>query len=135
AVSDAYDLDRLLGPGGAIEAIVEARDAGLVRAIGITGHHCGVLKDALDRFPFDTVMFPVNPMQAADPRPATDYRPLLAATLARNIGAIAIKATALGPWRTRAERTYTTWYRPADDPEDAARRLRFTLTHLVATAV
>jgi aryl-alcohol dehydrogenase-like predicted oxidoreductase len=135
AVSDAYDLDRLLGPGGAIEAIVEARDAGLVGSIGITGHHCGVLRDALDRFPFDTVMFPVNPMQAADPRPATDYRPLLAATLARGIGAIAIKATALGPWRTRAERTYTTWYRPADDPEEAARRLRFTLTHLVATAV
>jgi aryl-alcohol dehydrogenase-like predicted oxidoreductase len=135
AVSDGYDLDRLLGPGGAIETMVEAREAGLVRAIGITGHHCGVLKDALDRFPFDTVMFPVNPIQAADPRPATDYRPLLAATLARGVGAIAIKATALGPWRTRAERTYTTWYRPADDPDDAARRLRFTLSHLVATAV
>jgi aryl-alcohol dehydrogenase-like predicted oxidoreductase len=135
AVSDRSDLDRLLGPGGAIEAIVAARDAGLVGAIGITGHHCAVLKDALDRFPFDTVMFPLNPIQAADPRPAADYRPLLAATLARGAGAIAIKATALGPWRTRAERAYTTWYRPADDPADVARRLRFALTHLVATAV
>ena len=135
AVSDAWDLDRLLGPGGAMEAILEARAAGIVRSIGITGHHCAVLKDALDRFPFDTVMFPLNPIQAADPRPATDYRPLLAATIARGIGAIGIKAIALGPWKTRAEQTYTTWYRPSDDPADMARRLRFTLTHLVATTV
>jgi hypothetical protein len=80
-------------------------------------------------------MFPVNPIQAADPRPATDYRPLLAATLARGIGAIGIKAIALGPWASRAEQRYTTWYRPADDPTDMARRLRFALTHPVATTV
>jgi predicted aldo/keto reductase-like oxidoreductase len=135
AVSDAYDLDRLLGPGGAIEAIVEARDAGLVRFIGITGHHCGVLRDALARFAFDTVMFPVNPIQAADPRPATDYRPLLAATLARGTGAIGIKAIALRPWATRAEQTHTTWYRPSDDPTDMAKRLRYALTHPIATTV
>jgi aryl-alcohol dehydrogenase-like predicted oxidoreductase len=135
AVSDAYDLERLVGPGGALEAIVEARDAGLVRFIGITGHHCGVLRDALGRFPFDTVMFPVNPIQAADPRPATDYRPLLAATIARGVGAIGIKAIALGPWTTRAEQTHTTWYRPTDDPADMSQRLRFALTHLIATTV
>jgi aryl-alcohol dehydrogenase-like predicted oxidoreductase len=124
AVSDAFDLERLLGPGGALEAIVEARDAGLVRFVGITGHHCAVLQAALARFPFDTVMFPVNPIQAADPRPATDYRPLLAATIARGIGAIGIKAIARGPWASRAEQTYTTWYRPFDDPAEMARRLR-----------
>lgn len=135
AVSDLYDLDRLTGPGGALEAIVEARAQGLVRFVGITGHHCAVLHAALERFPFDSVMFPVNPIQAADPRPATDYRPLLAATLARGIGAIGIKAIALGPWPSRAAQTYTTWYRPSDDPADMTRRLRFSLTHLVATTV
>lgn len=135
AVSDAYDLERLLAPGGALEAIVEARDTGLVRSIGITGHHCGVLRDALARFPFDTVMFPVNPIQAADPRPATDYRPVLAAALARGVGTIGIKAIALGPWQSRAAQTYTTWYRPADDPAEMARRLRFALTHPIATTV
>jgi aryl-alcohol dehydrogenase-like predicted oxidoreductase len=135
AVSDAYDLERLVGPGGALEAMVEARAKGLVRFIGITGHHCGVLRSALERFPFDTVMFPVNPIQAADPRPATDYRPVLAATLACGVGAIGIKAIALGPWSTRAEQVYTTWYRPSDDPADMARRLRFALTHLIATTV
>ena len=94
-----------------------------------------MLRDAIERFPFDTVMFPLNPIQAADPRPATDYRPLVAAALARGTGMIGIKATALGPWRTRAEQTYTTWYRPSDDPADAALRLRFALTHPIATAV
>jgi aryl-alcohol dehydrogenase-like predicted oxidoreductase len=135
SVSDLYDLDRLTGSGGALEAIVEARAQGLVRFVGITGHHCGVLRAALDRFPFDTVMFPVNPIQAADPRPATDYRPLLAATLARGIGAIGIKAIALGPWPSRASQTYTTWYRPSADPADMMRRLRFSLTHVIATTV
>ena len=135
AVSDAYDLERLLGPGGALEAIVEAQAQGLVRHIGITGHHCAVLRDALARFPFATVMFPLNPIQAADPRPATDYRPLLAAALAGGVGMIGIKAIALGPWRSRAERSYTTWYRPSDDPADMVGRLRFTLSHLVATTV
>ena len=135
AVSDAYDLERLLAPGGALEAIIEARDAGLVRFIGITGHHCAVLQAALARFPFDTVMFPVNPIQAADPRPATDYRPLLAATIARGVGAIGIKAIARGPWATRAEQTYTTWYHPFDEPAEMALRLRFALTHLIATTV
>jgi hypothetical protein len=94
-----------------------------------------VLKSALERFPFDTVMFPVNPIQAADPRPATDYRPLLAATIARGIGAIGIKAIARGPWASRAEQTYTTWYRPYDEPAEMTRRLRFALSHLIATTV
>ena len=135
AVSDAYDLERLLAPGGALEAITDAKAQGLVRWIGITGHHCAVLKDAIERFPFDTVMFALNPAQAANPRPAFDYRPLLGAALARGVGMIGIKAIALGPWRTRAEQTHTTWYRPSDDPADMTRRLRFALTHPIATTV
>jgi aryl-alcohol dehydrogenase-like predicted oxidoreductase len=136
SVSDAFDLERLLAPGGALEAIVEARDQGLVRFVGITGHHCAVLKQAIERFPFDTVMFPLNPIQAADPRPATDYRPLLAATIARGVGAIGIKAIARGPWATRAAaQAYTTWYRPYDEPAEMTRRIRFALSHLIATTV
>ena len=135
AVSDAYDLERLLGPRGAIHAFEEARSAGLVRFLGITGHHCAVLRDAIERYPFDTVMFPVNPIQAADPRPATDYRPLLATALARGVAPIGIKAIARGPWPNGAARTYTTWYEPHDDPVVIAERLRFTLSHPVATTV
>ena len=135
AVSDALDLERLLGPGGAIEAMDEARRAGLIRAIGITGHHCAVLRIALERYPFDTVMFPLNPMQAADPRPATDYRPLLATAVARGVGVIAIKATARGPWPNGTPPRFTTWYEPFEDATDIVERVRFTLSHPVATSV
>ena len=135
AVSDAFDLERLLGPGGAIEAFDAARAAGLTRFVGITGHHCAVLRQALERYPFDTVMFPVNPIQAADPRPATDYRPLLQTAIERGIGAIAIKATAREPWPNGSAPTYATWYRPYDEPERVAERLSFTLSHPVATTV
>lgn len=135
AVSDAFDLERLLGPGGAMEAIADARAAGLVRWVGITGHHCAVLRDALHRYPFDTVMFPLNPIQAADPRPATDYRPLLRSAVERGVGVIAIKATARSPWPNGTRPTYTTWYRPYDDAANVDRRLAFTLSHDVTTAV
>ena len=135
AVSDATALGRLLAPGGALEAIAEARAQGLVRFVGITGHHCAVLRDALLAFPFDTVMFPLNPAQAADPRPATDYRPLLATALARGVGAIGIKAIARGPWPTKASQRYTTWYEPLDAPAAMAEHLRFALTHAIATTV
>jgi len=135
AVSDSFDLERILGPGGAIGAFQEAREAGQIRFLGITGHHCTVLRDAIERYPFDTVMFPLNPIQAADPRPATDYRPLLRAAVDRGIGIIAIKAIARSPWPNGAERGYTTWYRPFDDAAHIEERLRFTLSHPVSTTV
>jgi predicted aldo/keto reductase-like oxidoreductase len=135
ALSDSIDLERLLGPGGAIEALEEARTGGLTRFLGVTGHHCAILRQAIERYPFDTVMFPLNPMQAADPRPATDYGPLLRAAEERGVGVIAIKAMARGPWPNGSTPAYTTWYRPHDDPEKIEERLRFTLTHPVATAV
>lgn len=135
ALASSLDLEQVLGPRGALEAMLRAREEGLVRFLGITGHHCGVLREALERHPFDTVMFPLNPIQAADPRPATDYRPLLETARARGVGAIAIKATARRPWPSGARRTYTTWYEPFDEPAVCEERLRFTLGHPVATAV
>jgi aryl-alcohol dehydrogenase-like predicted oxidoreductase len=135
AVSDAVDLEQILGPGGAMEAFEEARDTGLTRFLGITGHHCAILTQAIERYPFDTVMFPLNPVQAADPRPATDFGPLLQAAVDRGIGVIAIKSMALGPWPNGSTPAYGTWYRPHDDPEKIEERLRFTLTHPVTSAV
>jgi aryl-alcohol dehydrogenase-like predicted oxidoreductase len=135
AVASSLDLEQLLGPRGALELFQEARDEGLVRFLGITGHHCDVLRQALESFPFDTVMLPVNPIQAADPRPATDYRPVLEVAQRRGVGVIAIKAVARGPWPAGVRRTYTTWYRPYDDEEEVGRRLRFALSHPIATCV
>jgi aryl-alcohol dehydrogenase-like predicted oxidoreductase len=135
AVSSSVDLEQILGRGGAIELFEEARGEGLVRWFGITGHHCGVLKDAIERYPFDTVMFPLNPIQASDPRPATDYRPLLETARERSVGAIAIKSVAEGPWPNGERRSYTTWYRPLVEPQRVRERVRFALTHDITTTV
>ncbi len=59
-----HDIDSVGGPGGALKAFVEARDAGLVRFIGVTGHHDPeILKQAVARWPVDAVLMPVNPVE------------------------------------------------------------------------
>jgi aryl-alcohol dehydrogenase-like predicted oxidoreductase len=64
-VNDLETLNAILGPGGALEAVLEAREQGLVHYIGITGHRPFVQVEALNRFPFDTVLFPLNRVLAA----------------------------------------------------------------------
>jgi len=77
----------------------------------------------------------VGDITCIDPRPATDYRPLLATAVARGVGVIAIKATARGPWPNGTPPRFTTWYEPFADAEDVVERVRFTLSHPVATSV
>ncbi len=60
ALDRQIQLDRALAPGGAVEALEQAREAGLIRFIGITGHSTSILEQALDRYPFDAIMFPYN---------------------------------------------------------------------------
>ena len=65
-VRTAEDIEEIFGPGGAIEAFVEAREKGLVRFIGVTGHHDpAIIRACIERFPFDTVLLPVNPAEPA----------------------------------------------------------------------
>jgi aryl-alcohol dehydrogenase-like predicted oxidoreductase len=135
ALSSHVELEQVLGPRGAIAAFEEARDAGQIGFLGITGHHCGVLRDALERYAFDSVMFPLNPLQAADPDPALDYRPLLETAEQRGVAAIGIKAIARGPWANGAWREYTTWYEPHTKPAVMEERLRYALSHPIATTV
>ncbi|UCH34841.1 MAG: aldo/keto reductase [Armatimonadota bacterium] len=127
------DLDTVLGPGGAMEAFLEARDAGLIRFIGITGHRPAVHLDAVRRFPFDTVMVPVNFVLEHHHQFTVE---LLAELARRRIGVIAIKALAARPWAKDEQREYPgCWYRPIDDDREVELALRFTLSQQVATAV
>jgi aryl-alcohol dehydrogenase-like predicted oxidoreductase len=130
AIKTMEDLDTVLGPGGAIEALVEARDRGLISAIGITGHGIdapSVHAAALTRFDFDTVMTPINFVQWADPRFRADAERLLTLAAEKNVGVMAIKAICKAPWGERPQR-YETWYEPFDDPREIERSIRFVLS-------
>lgn len=130
AVTSMAELDQAMRRGGAIEALVEARDAGLIRTIGITGHGVdspAVFIEALRRFDFDTVLFPVNFVQYANPTYRRNAEELLSLCRARDVGVMAIKAVAREPWGGQP-RTATTWYRPFDEPAAVQQAVDFALS-------
>jgi aryl-alcohol dehydrogenase-like predicted oxidoreductase len=131
-------LDRALGPGGAMEAILEARERGLVRFIGITGHNPPLQNLALERFDFDTVMFPLNRVHAAYFNEWNDFRPLLETARRKNVGVQVIKSVAKGTWgegRRGASHLYNTWYEPFDDPAEIEKSLWYALSQDITAAV
>lgn len=130
-------LDTVLGPGGAMEAILEAREQGLVKYIGITGHKPPLHNKALQRFDFDTVMFPLNRVHAAHVTDWNDYAPLLKTARQKDVGVMAIKSVAKQAWEgpRRASHPYNTWYEPFDDAAEIEQSLRFTLSQDITAAV
>ena len=102
AVTDIQELD---ARAGALEALAAARDEGLCRWIGITGHELSAPAahlEALRRYDLDTVMFPVNPQLWSDPDYRQDAEALLAQAMEHDVGVMAIKAVAARPWAGRA---------------------------------
>ena len=125
AVGDLEDLDRCTRPGGALEAAVRARDEGLVGAIGITGHGHeapATHLEALRRFPFDTVLTPLNWVLAQDAGYLAEYDQLVAQVKRDDVGLMTIKAVSRRNWPEGPSGRYATWYEPFDDQEtiDAA---------------
>lgn len=124
------DLDVLDERVDAAEAILRARDEGLTRFAGITGHNDGAPAahlEALRRWDLDTVMFPVNARQWANPDYRREAEALLELCDERNVGVMAIKAAARKPWGN-GDRFATTWYEPFSEAEDIARGVAFTLS-------
>jgi aryl-alcohol dehydrogenase-like predicted oxidoreductase len=117
---DVIEWEQALGPGGALEAAVEARDEGLVGAIGVTGHGVSVAamhRRSLERFPFDSVLVPYNHRQLRNPAYAAELDALAATCAERGVALQTIKAIALRLWEGR-ERTASTWYEPLTDPAE-----------------
>ncbi len=117
----------------AIEEMLRARDEGLCRFVGITGHDLGAPAahaEAVRRWDLDTVMFPVNPRLWADPDYRREAERLLALCAERDTGVMVIKAAAARPWadRTQGERHTTTWYEAYTEPADVARGVHFALS-------
>jgi len=133
-ISKLEDVNQVMAKGGAIEALVEAKEEGIVEHLGVTGHNMVALAEALKMFDFETVMFPLNFVTLAHPDPENNYGPILKLSKERGIGAIAIKAVAKRRWE-KQEHTYGSWYEPLDQQREIDLALWFTLSHPIATAV
>ncbi len=123
------DWEQAMGPGGALEAVVEARAQGLARFIGVTGHGWTIAamhRRSLLRFDFDSVLLPYNYFMAQDERYRRTFEELLATCRERNVAVQVIKSVARGPWAT-TERTHTTWYQPLEDQADIDRAVHWVL--------
>ena len=130
-LSDPQEWEVALGPGGALEAFVEARQEGLIRFIGITGHGLNIAdlhRRALERFEFDSVLLPWNYALLQNPAYAADFQALLAVCQERQIAVQIIKAIAQGGWGDRPH-TRTTWYEPLEDQADIDRSVHWVLGH------
>jgi aryl-alcohol dehydrogenase-like predicted oxidoreductase len=119
-----------LGPGGALEALVEARAQGLARFIGVTGH--GTFAPAahlasLARFDFDSVLLPYNPSLMAAPDYAADFEALLVLCRERNVAVQTIKAIARRRWTEGDPQRRFSWYEPIRDERALGRAVRWVL--------
>jgi aryl-alcohol dehydrogenase-like predicted oxidoreductase len=120
SLADPIEWDTALSPGGAIEAAVEARDEGLVRAIGITGHGTQIaaqIRRSLERFDFDSVLLPCNYLTLQLPYYRENFEAVVDACNRRRTAVQTIKSTALRPWLGRP-RTHSTWYEPLQAQDD-----------------
>ncbi len=116
---DPMEWETALGPGGALEAAIRAREEGLVRFIGVTGHGLTVAamhSRSLEQFDFDTVLLPYNYPMMQNPKYAADFEELVARCQERAVAVQTIKAVTRAPWGNRTQ-TAATWYEPLRDPD------------------
>ena len=134
AVTSIKDVDTILGPGGAMETFIEARKEGKIRFIGFSAHSVEAAMALMDRFDFDTILFPFNYTTWH----SGNFGPqVMARAQEKKMGILALKAMARGPWPDGADRSKypKCWYEPLSTPEDIKMGLRFTLSHPVTAAV
>jgi predicted aldo/keto reductase-like oxidoreductase len=120
-----------MGPGGALEAFIEAREQGLTRFLGITGHGLTVAAmhlRSLKRFDFDSVLLPYSYMMMQNPHYAADVKELLSVCQERNVAVQAIKSICRRPWEERPK-TRATWYEPLEDQHAIDRAVHWVLNH------
>ncbi len=126
---DPQEWEVAMGPGGALEAAIEAREQGLVRFLGVTGHGVTVAamhKRSLERFDFDSVLLPYNYVMMQNPQYAADFEALMALCQARNVAVQTIKSITRAPWGDKPH-TAATWYEPLQDQADIDKAVHWVL--------
>ncbi len=134
AVTTMEDVEKIHAPGGAMETFLQARKDGKIRFIGFSAHSVEAAMAMMDRFDFDTILFPFNYTTWN----AGNFGPqVLARAQEKKMGILALKAMAKGPWPKNADRTKypKCWYEPLTTTEDILMGLRFTLSHPITAAV
>jgi aryl-alcohol dehydrogenase-like predicted oxidoreductase len=123
------DWDLTMGPGGALEAAIEAREQGLVRFIGVTGHGWTIAamhKRSLERFDFDSILLPYNYVMYQNERYREDFDAVLRLCQQRQVAVQTIKAIARGPWAT-TDKIRNTWYQPLEEQADIDRAVHWVI--------
>lgn len=136
AVIDLETLDQVTSPNGALKALTELRDQGLTKWLGITGHGPTVPRthiEALRRFDFDTVMFPVNASMYKDTQYRTDAEQLISVCNEKDVGIQTIKMIARGGWGD-GHKDLGTWYDPHRTQKEIDTALWWQLSQPIHTA-
>ena len=136
AMTTMEDVDTAFGPSGVMETVVKAKQQGKIRHIGFSAHSDQAALACLERFPFDSVLFPFSWMTYLK---ENFGKPTLDKAVEKGVSLLALKALARCAWPESlpaAERPYPKcWYQPIDDPARADLALRFTLSLPVTAAV
>src|SRR5207253_896579 len=120
SLADPIEWDQALSPGGALDAALLAREEGLIRWIGVTGHGAQIAathRRSLDRFDFDSVLLPYNYVTMQNSYYAANFDALYRTCLERNVAIQTIKSIARRPWLGRPH-TRSTWYEPLQEQDD-----------------
>ena len=123
------DWEAAMGDDGALKAAIEAKETGLTRFIGVTGHGlmaAAMHKRSLERYPFDSVLLPWNYILFKEGRYNRDFNALLEACKDRNVAFQTIKSITKGSWANKT-RTRNTWYEPLEDQADIDRAVSWIL--------
>ena len=135
ALSKMQDLDKIFGPGGAMETFEAAKKQGKIRFIGFSAHSVEVALSAMDRYSFDTILFPVNFVLFSQ----ANFGPqVLEKARQKEMGILALKGMAKTTWPTAAKKDHPQpkcWYEPARYPDEATLGLRWTLSQPVTAAI
>jgi aryl-alcohol dehydrogenase-like predicted oxidoreductase len=126
---DPAKWETAFGDDGAVRAVVEARDQGLARFVGVTGHGITVAKmhlQSLERFDFDSVLLPYNYAMMSQPSYAADFEAVMAVCKARNVAVQTIKGVCRRPWPSE-QRSWATWYEPFAEDADIVRAVSWAL--------